>query len=296
MSAWARRGIEALIGRIFNKYDRYRLLQWLARAEGISGFVVEGEQGTIEGPVDDFAILRTYAQTRRWARATSLRIGDYLMDGGTYLDIGANIGLTTIPVARNPKIACVAFEPDPAMFALLRANVSRNGVSASVDLRNVALGDRDGSVTLLRAPSNAGDIRVRRGSGGPADGADAWPSVEAEARRLDGLGLAVAGRLAAKIDTQGAEALVIAGGRELLGRAGLLTLEFWPYALARAPGDLQVILDFISGTFRHGEVMHGESAAPGEPQPVAQLAGKLAALVDADREAPDHYYDVWLSK
>jgi len=114
MSAWARRGIEALIGVIFDKYDRYRLLQWLARDQGIAGFVVDGEQGIVEGPVEDFAILRTYAQKRSWAKPTGERIAAFLEDGGTYLDIGANIGLTTIPVAGDAKIEWVAFEPDPA--------------------------------------------------------------------------------------------------------------------------------------------------------------------------------------
>ncbi|MEJ2122499.1 MAG: FkbM family methyltransferase [Alphaproteobacteria bacterium] len=167
MSAWARRGIEALIGRVFDKYDRYRLLQWLARDQGISGFVVEGAQGIVEGPVEDFAILRTYAQKRRWAQPTSERIAVFLKDGGSYLDIGANIGLTTIPVARNPKVDCVAFEPDPVMFALLRANIARNCEHANVTLHNLALSDHEGTVTLMRSPGNAGDIRIHR-SGGPA--------------------------------------------------------------------------------------------------------------------------------
>lgn len=296
MSAWARRGIEALVGRLFDKYDRYRLLQWLARDQGVSGFIVEGEQGVIEGPVEDFAILRTYAQTRNWARATSARIADFLEDGGTYLDIGANIGLTTIPVARNPRIDCVAVEPDPAMFALLRANVARNCAYANVTLHNLALGDRGGTVTLMRSPGNAGDIRLERADG-PATGETAsWGRIEVPARRLDDLALEIGDALAVKLDTQGAEGLVIAGGQDVLARAGLLTLEFWPHALAAVPGDVTRILDFLRGHFRRGEIVRGESTEPGEVQPIAAVAERLARHADADRADPDVYFDVWVSK
>ncbi|HUT51326.1 MAG TPA: FkbM family methyltransferase [Alphaproteobacteria bacterium] len=296
MSAWARRGGEALIGRIFDKYDRYRLLQWLARDQGISAFVVDGEQGVVEGPVEDFAIMRTYAQKRSWAKATAERIAAFLVDGGTYLDIGANIGLTTIPVARNAKIECVAFEPDPAMFALLTANVARNCGDADVALRNLALSDRDATVTLSRSPGNAGDIRIQRHTGPAANGAASWPSVEVPARRPDGLGLRTRDALAVKIDTQGAEALVVAGGRGVLARAGLLTLEFRPYALAANAGDVGVILDFLRENFRHGEIVRGDSAEAAESQPIAALISRLATLADADRGDPDVYYDVWLFK
>jgi FkbM family methyltransferase len=296
MSAWARRGIEALIGRFFDKYDRYRLLQWLARDQGISGFVVEGEQGVVEGPVDDFAILRTYAQKGRWARQTSGRIAAFLEDGGTYLDIGANIGLTTIPVARNRKINCIAVEPDPAMFALLQANVARNGAPANVTLHNLALSDREGTVMLMRSPANAGDIRLQRKGGSAGEDGSSWATVEAPAKRLDDLGLEIVTPFAAKIDTQGAEALVIAGGRDLLAKAGLMTLEFWPYALAGNDGDVATIVDFLGANFAQGEIMAGESEADAETQPIAALTGRLTELAEADQEKRDIYYDVWVSK
>jgi FkbM family methyltransferase len=296
MSAWARRGIEALIGRVFDKYDRYRLLQWLARDQGISGFVVEGAQGIVEGPVEDFAILRTYAQKRRWAQRTSDRIAAFLKGGGSYLDIGANIGLTTIPVARNPKITCVAFEPDPAMFALLRANIARNCEHANVTLHNLALSDHEGTVTLMRSPGNAGDIRIHR-SGGPAsDDGTSWSTAEVAAKRLDDLRLKTGKPLAVKIDTQGAEGLVIAGGQGVLARAELLTLEFWPYALAGNSGDVTTIVDFLRANFTQGEIVAGDSDDPAGTEPIAALADQLIKRAESDRADRDVYYDVWVSK
>jgi len=296
MSAWARRGIEALIGRVFDKYDRYRLLQWLARDQGISGFVVEGAQGIVEGPVEDFAILRTYAQKRRWAQPTSARIAAFLKDGGSYLDIGANIGLTTIPVARNPKVDCVAFEPDPAMFALLRANIARNCERGNVTLHNAALSDHEGTVTLMRSPGNAGDIRLHRGGGPASDDGASWSTVAVPAKRLDDLRLKTSKPLAVKIDTQGAEGLVIAGGQGVLARAELLTLEFWPYALAGNSGDVTTIVEFLRANFTQGEIVAGDSDEPAGTEPIAALADQLIKLAESDRVERDLYYDVWVSK
>lgn len=67
---------------------------------------------------------------------------------GTYLDIGANIGLTTIPVAQNPRVACKAFEPAPHNFRYLSHNVAANCPHGNVDLFNLALFDRRATMTM----------------------------------------------------------------------------------------------------------------------------------------------------
>ena len=60
--------------------------------------------------------------------------------GGTYLDIGANIGLMTVPFARDPRIRCLAFEPDPTNFGFLQRNIApRNAPASSAELHQVAL-------------------------------------------------------------------------------------------------------------------------------------------------------------
>ena len=46
------------------------------------------------------------------------------------------------------------------------------------------------------------------------------------------------GPLAVKIDTQGAEPFVVSGGKETLGRAGLIVSEFGPDGMAQLGGNL----------------------------------------------------------
>src|SRR3546814_17369148 len=49
-----------------------------------------------------------------------------------FVDIGANKGLYSLLAARNPQCArVIAFEPGAATFALLRDNISLNGLEAT---------------------------------------------------------------------------------------------------------------------------------------------------------------------
>ena len=51
---------------------------------------------------------------------------------GTYIDIGANIGTTTIPLALAHDWEFYAFEPDPENFLRLQCNLIRNKLERRV--------------------------------------------------------------------------------------------------------------------------------------------------------------------
>ena len=64
------------------------------------------------------------------------------------IDGGANMGMFSIATRReHPSARITAFEPDPAVFALLRENLHRNG-AADVTLINAALGAARGETTF----------------------------------------------------------------------------------------------------------------------------------------------------
>jgi Methyltransferase FkbM domain len=52
-----------------------------------------------------------------------------------------------------------------------------------------------------------------------------------------------------KLDAQGAEPMILRGGRETLSRAKLLVMEFSPFHIARFQETPDDILDFLSSTF-----------------------------------------------
>ena len=70
-----------------------------------------------------------------------------LRDGGSFLDIGANIGSFTLIASEQEKARTYAFEPHPETFRLLQRNVELNRRN-NVSLFNIALGRAEGEVFL----------------------------------------------------------------------------------------------------------------------------------------------------
>jgi FkbM family methyltransferase len=68
------------------------------------------------------------------------------------LDIGANIGCTTILFAQNAR-EVISFEPSPTTFKYLQLNIRRANFR-NVQLHNVGLGTQDEDLTLTFAATN----------------------------------------------------------------------------------------------------------------------------------------------
>ncbi len=82
--------------------------------------------------------------------------------GGVALDVGAQVGLWTVPLAsRAHSIGArvVAFEPVPQNFDFLERNIALNGLGAVVRLHNLALGDcQDSTEIALGWDFDAGGV------------------------------------------------------------------------------------------------------------------------------------------
>ena len=77
----------------------------------------DGNLGIMTGsPWDRFGVL-AYAAHRGVPTGAQEILNFFGTDPGTYIDVGAHIGFTTIPIARNPRIRCIAFEPEPVNFS-----------------------------------------------------------------------------------------------------------------------------------------------------------------------------------
>ncbi len=74
------------------------------------------------------------------------------------LDIGANAGAFTLPLARalGPGSRLIALEPNPDMAARLRRNLGLSALTDRVDLREAALGAARGEATLTLHIRNLG--------------------------------------------------------------------------------------------------------------------------------------------
>jgi FkbM family methyltransferase len=292
--------VQWALGKL-SRHARYRMLLSLSKHYHIESVVVRGASGRAEGDLRDQGVFRRYLEERVWSehilQLIKARMAGY--EHGTYIDIGANIGLTTIPLAIGSSWNFFAFEPDPTNFRRLRLNLLRNSVE-SVVARNVALSDAVGTLTLRKSPNNFGDFRLEREGGGSGmDWADdryketEWEAVEVQTSTLDGTfaGAAFAGPMIVKIDTQGAEPFILKGGTEILAKAELVIMEFWPYGIARQGTDPIKFIDDLKGLFGSVQVI---SAASGEPlgdsfDVVSRLTAKIVA------GSPTDYFDLVLT-
>jgi len=127
--------------------------------------------------------------------------------GNVVLDVGANIGLYTLPMSRavGSTGTVVAFEPDPDNLRILKQNVEHNNCT-NVLVMPFALGAVEGEMDLFQVDGNRGNL-------GFADLAGTGRAVKVFVRRgvdvLRELGINMPSII--KIDVEGAEPLVISG-------------------------------------------------------------------------------------
>jgi FkbM family methyltransferase len=144
---------------------------------------------------------------------------------GTLLDVGAHDGAFTLPFAALPASRVLAFEPLPSAFARLRAAV---GAAPNVELRQEALGDHRGEITLtlpvLDGVPQEQWASTAKGYAGLHDARVTEQRHTVPLRRLDEFGLT--DLTAVKLDAEGGEYEVLRGGRETLLRCRpILSIE-----------------------------------------------------------------------
>jgi len=205
--------------------------------------------------------------------------------------------LTTIPVAGNGNVACVAIEPEPGNYRYLANNVQRNCPQGNVALLNLALFDRQTKMDFELSKQNGGDHRVRLTDANGSYGEHARKVIQVAADKLDAIFAPSSLKLplAAKIDTQGAECQVFAGGQTTLSRAELVAFEYWPYGIQRLGGDPDFLADFVAQNFVEGAIVNGERDERPVWRPIRAIRGELTAHWRSDATAY-RYFDVFVRK
>jgi FkbM family methyltransferase len=142
--------------------------------------------------------------------------------GSTLVDIGANVGLHSVQLARRVEdLTVLALEPVSETFDLLERNIAKNGVRDSVTARRVAISDHEGTLRLTTS-FQYGNFVVPDGAGASGQAVE-----EVRAQTLDSLVEELAVSVGAiKCDVEGAELGVLRGATATLERfRPLLLLE-----------------------------------------------------------------------
>ena len=290
---------QAILDGIVDSLDHFEKFQQLGHGLCVESISVRGANGLVWGSLSDRWLIGNYATRRQWApNLVELCRQTFSRNevGGTFLDIGANVGLTLFPVAQNPRVQCFGFEPVPTNFAYLSLGLRENCPHDNVVVRQIALFDRKDTLTIELSPDNSGDHRVKiSNTDGVVDRSRKVICVPAD--RLDDIVNVESLKhpLVAKMDTEGSEPNIFTGGEKTLAAADLLFLEFSPHLMRRIGGDVAAEIDFIEKHFREGAIMSGDQEGVPRWCHVSSIAGELRSHW-ADSDIGTRYFDVIVKK
>jgi FkbM family methyltransferase len=274
------------------------ILAQLSLRLGISSVVANGDAGRFEGHPGDF-VFQYYLREKDTYPELQRLIERVLGEGpGVYIDIGANIGLTLVPIARLGENACYGFEPEPENFALLEANIRANVPNAHVKLFNMALTTERAPLEFELNEDNRGDHRVRGESLIETEkfGESGRQIITVEGAPLDEIidAESLAGPCVIKIDTQGSEVNVFRGGQKVFERADVVIAEFCPYLLLRMGTPVEEYFSFMR-CFPFGAVMPDAVTNTVVLSPIDDIIAELESFVPLDGSAAK-YLDLILAR
>lgn len=138
----------------------------------------------------------------------------FLRPEDLFVDVGANIGSYTILAAAGIGAQVVAFEPDGIAFDWLTKNVGLNGVGHRVEAHQQAVGERPGTLRMTVGDDTVNHVLALQNS------LSDLSSQEVSVTTLDvALGRRVPTVI--KIDVEGFETAVVAGGGATFANLGL---------------------------------------------------------------------------
>jgi FkbM family methyltransferase len=169
----------------------------------------------------------------------------YVQPGTTVLDVGASLGLWTVPLAKGAREVGArvwAFEPHPRNHQWLERNVALNGLEDTVTIHRCAVGDAVGEARM-----GIGETQDFQQGGNAAINVDPKSplGVLVPVKRLDDFAIPPSVS-AVKIDVEGYEISVLRGAKELIARDRPVILgEFDRYWIEQRGENLSAFLEGV---------------------------------------------------
>jgi FkbM family methyltransferase len=200
---------------------------------------VDTDQGLVFVSTHDRTIGRFVYSDGAWdprglpnAIAVAEKHGFPGLTGRIFVEVGGNIGTTTLQAARLASRVLV-FEPAPRNVSLLRANLAANNLYGQAEVVEAAVSVSNGTASLVLSDVNEGDHRVGEGGGLSITTVRLDDALAEREIASDDIGLLW-------LDTQGHEAQVLGGAPILLEAPPVTVTEYWPSELIRN-GDLDAM-------------------------------------------------------
>src|SRR5678815_821956 len=231
----------ALRRRLAFEVNRRMNDAWLDRPQIVelsrAGFADDGAEPPRMAVVPRESISQTLFLYGSFEISETRLIQSVLRPGMTFVDVGANIGYYTVVGARlvGPGGMVHAFEPHGGIRAKLQDNIARNGLH-NVSVHADAIAETTGTVSFFASAlgENQGISSIMPGAGREAAAPVPSVSLDDFAARLGPTRIDLI-----KIDVEGAELQVIAGGRRTLAGADAPAIIFEAGELAPVAGALR---------------------------------------------------------
>ncbi len=205
-------------------------------------------------------------------------------DKSTIVEVGANLGTTTVPFAKRTGKRVLAIEPMPENFEFLQRNVSDNGLDERVTCIQAGVSSASRELTMVSNP--AGGLSEVKADGeyqGYGKPPEQSRLVQVSAISLDEAvrshGIAPQDVAFVWSDTQGYEREVIESGGSLWAAGVPLVVELWRDGL-RVHGGVEAFVETVQKRFGtmilSKELIAQGTSAP--RRPISELSSVIEAL------------------
>ena len=192
-------------------------------------------------PGGDFGVTLEAESTGEYEPVTTSLLESLLQEGMTFVDVGAHVGLFSVPATKwvGESGRVVAFEPHPDNYSMLLQNMERNRCPVQVEAIRSAVSDISKTVHLHTSTYNTGDHQLYHQGG--------RHTIEVPCTTLDTFFAKGEQVDVIKMDVQGAEAAAFLGMHRVLeeNREIQVVWELSPAQLEDAGSTAATLLDWL---------------------------------------------------
>ena len=197
--------------------------------------------------------FRSHSAAHEEEREFLSTVLDTLGPAHLFLDVGSHVGLYAMGAAvrMGPSGHVIAFEPTPETADRLAENVRLNSLSTSIELHRIAVSEGTGTVTFTIAGTSMMNSMFPAKLAARLRPQIKSRTVEVPTQPLDDF-YAAGRNTTVKIDTEGAEILVLRGAPRILASEARIFVELHPWTWGEHDGGWEELVAVVG---RAGRVM-----------------------------------------